>query len=159
LGAAFLSNASYTETLKILKQTDLSLEPFALAGARQMFAYNYTTGLTQAVTPTPQAFISAVTAELPRYAALWNARFKNVSVANYKVWLAPMWDRNGALTQEQQNGVPTEFTVSGAQWFRNNNLTALPTVLVNPVALYGYGDINIVPAVRHEPTSAQNLHG
>jgi hypothetical protein len=42
LGAAFLSNASYPETLKVLNQTDVSLEPFALAGAREMFRYNYT---------------------------------------------------------------------------------------------------------------------
>jgi hypothetical protein len=45
-------------------------------------------------------------------------------------------------------GVPDEFTVSGAERFRQNNFTALPTLLVNPVALGGYGDINIVPAVR-----------
>lgn len=57
--------------------------------------------------------------------------------------------RLGKLIHEQ-NGVPEEFTVSGAQWFRENNLTALPVLLVNPVALYGYGDINVVPAVRHE---------
>ena len=50
---------------------------------------------------------------------------------------------------QEQNGVPDEFTVSGAEWFRQNNFTALPILLVNPVALYGYGDINIVPAVRH----------
>jgi hypothetical protein len=40
-----------------------------------------------------------------------------------------------------------------------NNFTALPLLLVNPVALYGYGDINIVPAVRHQPTSALHLQG
>lgn len=51
------------------------------------------------------------------------------------------------LVNELQNGTPDEFTVSGSQWFRQNNFTALPILLVNPVALYGYGDINIVPAV------------
>lgn len=54
----------------------------------------------------------------------------------------------GRLTRKQ-NGTPDEFTVSGSQWFRQNNFTALPILLVNPVALYGYGDINIVPAVCH----------
>jgi len=48
---------------------------------------------------------------------------------------------------QEQDGVPDEFTVSGAEWFRQNNFTALPIILVNPVALYGYGDINIVPAL------------
>lgn len=57
---------------------------------------------------------------------------------------------NPLLTASQQ-GVPEEFTVSGTEWFRQNNFTALPILLVNPVALYGYGDINIVPAVRHPP--------
>jgi hypothetical protein len=56
----------------------------------------------------------------------------------------------GLLTSEQ-NGVPQEFTVPGSEWFRANNFTALPLLLVNPVALYGYGDINIVPAVRQAP--------
>jgi hypothetical protein len=60
--------------------------------------------------------------------------------------------KTGRLTQAQ-NGVPDEFTVSGAEWFRQNNFTVLPILLVNPVALYGYGDINIVPAVRHRPVS------
>lgn len=46
--------------------------------------------------------------------------------------------------------MPQEFTVSGAEWFRQNNFTGLPILLVNAVALYGYGDINIVPAVRHD---------
>jgi len=55
------------------------------------------------------------------------------------------------MANRLQNGTPDEFTVSGSQWFRRNNFTALPILLVNPVALYGYGDINIVPAVCHNP--------
>jgi hypothetical protein len=43
--------------------------------------------------------------------------------------------------------VPDELSVPGIQWFKANNLTALPKLLVNPLALYGYGDINVVPAV------------
>ncbi|CAN9111702.1 unnamed protein product [Alternaria alternata] len=111
LGAAFFSNATYTDTISILNQTNVSIEPFALAGAREMYRYNYTTGdISMNPTLTPQ-FTAQVSAEIPR------------------------------------NGVPDEFTVSGAEWFRQNNFTALPILLVNPVALYGYGDINIVPAL------------
>ena len=51
----------------------------------------------------------------------------------------------------EQKGVPENLTVSGAAWFKANNFTALPIVLVNPLALYGYGDINVVPAVRFSP--------
>lgn len=46
-----------------------------------------------------------------------------------------------------QKGVPDSLTVSGVEWFKANNFTALPILLVNPLALYGYGDINLVPAV------------
>ncbi|OAK98793.1 FAD/NAD(P)-binding domain-containing protein [Phaeosphaeriaceae sp. SRC1lsM3a] len=129
LGAAFFSNASYPETLKVLNQTNVSIESFALAGAREMFRYNYTNGLIDLnPSPAPQ-FFAAVSAEIPRYVQVWNQRFQKISATNYK------------------NGVPDEFTVSGSQWFRQNNFTALPLLLVNPVALYGYGDINIVPAL------------
>lgn len=37
LGAAFFSNATYPETLKIWNQTDVAIEPFKLAGAREQF--------------------------------------------------------------------------------------------------------------------------
>jgi hypothetical protein len=47
-----------------------------------------------------------------------------------------------------QNGVPDELSTPGIEWFKANNLTNLAELLVNPLALYGYGDINVVPAVR-----------
>jgi hypothetical protein len=85
LGAAFLSNASYPETLKVLNQTNVAIEPFALAGDRQMFRYNYTNGVIEAnPSPAPQ-FLAAVSAEIPRYVQLWNQRFRNISTTNYKV--------------------------------------------------------------------------
>ncbi|KAL5120264.1 hypothetical protein ACEQ8H_001822 [Pleosporales sp. CAS-2024a] len=129
LGAAFLSNASYPETLKILGETSVPIAPFALAGARDVFAYNFTDGRIEPNPAPAAAFSAAVAAEIPRYSALWTQRFAPISATDYK------------------NGVPHEFTVSGAEWFRSNNFTALPLLLVNPVALYGYGDINIVPAL------------
>ncbi|KAF2833004.1 FAD/NAD(P)-binding domain-containing protein [Ophiobolus disseminans] len=129
LGAAFFSNATYPEFIKILNESNVAIEPFKLAGAREMYRYNYTDGLIELnPAPTPQ-FFAAVSSEIPRYVALWNQRFRPISTTNYK------------------NGTPDEFTVSGSEWFRNNNFTALPILLVNPVALYGYGDINIVPAL------------
>jgi len=69
----------------VLNQTDVSLEPFALAGARQMFRYNFESGFIDAnPTPAPQ-FFATVAAELPRYASLWNQRFAPISATNYKV--------------------------------------------------------------------------
>jgi hypothetical protein len=80
-----LSNASYPETINILNQTDVDVEPFQLAGARQMYTYNYSTG---AVAPTPDLapqFSVAVSSEIPRYIQLWNERFRPISTTNYKV--------------------------------------------------------------------------
>lgn len=85
LGAAFFSNATYTDTISILNQTNVSIEPFALAGAREMYRYNYTTGdISMNPTLTPQ-FTAQVSAEIPRYIQLWNQRFRPISVVNYKV--------------------------------------------------------------------------
>lgn len=89
LGAAFFSNASYPSFLNLFNTIDDSnrpgIEPFALAGSREMYRYNYTDGLIQATSsPTPQ-FFAAVSAEIPRYVALWTQRFAPISAVNYKV--------------------------------------------------------------------------
>lgn len=85
LGAAFFSNATYPEFLKVLNQTNVSIETFQLAGAREMYRYNYTNGLIEInPAPAPQ-FFAAVSAEIPRYVALWNQRFRPISSTNYKV--------------------------------------------------------------------------
>lgn len=85
LGAAFFSNATYPETLKVLNKTSVAIEPFQLAGAREMFRYNYTTGALETnPAPAPQ-FFAAVSAEIPRYVQLWNQRFAPISSTNYKV--------------------------------------------------------------------------
>ncbi|KAF2256040.1 FAD/NAD(P)-binding domain-containing protein [Trematosphaeria pertusa] len=129
LGAAFFSNATYPETLKIIDESGVSIEEFALAGAREQFFFNITTGATEPVPAPSPLFLQAVAAEIPRYIQLWNQVFKPIDVISYK------------------NGVPDDLTVSGEEWFRNNNFTALPILLTNPLALYGYGDIRIVPAL------------
>jgi hypothetical protein len=90
LGAAFFSNATYTDTISILNQTNVSIEPFALAGAREMYRYNYTDGdimVNPALTPQ---FTAQVSAEIPRYIQLWTQRFRPISVVNYKV-RHPLW--------------------------------------------------------------------
>jgi hypothetical protein len=85
LGAAFFSNASYPETLKVLNQTDVAIEPFQLAGAREMFRYNYSTGAIEVNPPVAPQFFAAVSAEIPRYVSLWNQRFGPISATNYNV--------------------------------------------------------------------------
>lgn len=87
LGAAFFSNATYPETINILNQTNVSIEPFALAGAREMFRYNYTNGAIEQNPAVAPQFLATVSAEIPRYIQLWNQRFRPISVTNYKVRL------------------------------------------------------------------------
>jgi hypothetical protein len=85
LGAAFFSNASYTETIKIVDQTNISIQPFSLAGAREMFRYNYSDGAIEANPSLVPQFLASLSAEIPRYTALWNQRFQPISAVNYKV--------------------------------------------------------------------------
>ncbi|KAF2654362.1 FAD/NAD(P)-binding domain-containing protein [Lophiostoma macrostomum CBS 122681] len=129
LGAAFYSNASYAETVKVVNTSGVLAEEFELAGAREQFLFNDTTGAIEPVPETSAQVAQALQAEIPRYINLWYTTFPQVGVVGYK------------------NGVPEELTVPGVEWFHANNFTVLPLVLVNPLALYGYGDINIVPAL------------
>jgi len=129
LGAAFFSNATYTETVKIIDESGVPIESFSLASSRQAFQFNITTGITEPYLALPPQALPAVAAEIPRYIQLWNRDFAPYSVVNYK------------------KGVPKSLAVSGEEWFRTNNFTVLSKLLVNPLALYGYGDIRAVPAV------------
>ncbi len=85
LGAAFFSNATYPDTIGILNQTNVSIEPFALAGARDMFRYNFSDGDIAMNPPFPPQFLATVAAEVPRYISIWTQRFAPISTANYKV--------------------------------------------------------------------------
>lgn len=129
LGAAFFSNVTYPETVKVVDESGVSIEEFALAGAREQFRFNVTTGETEPARPPSAQFLQLVQAEIPRYIQLWNQVFAPISATNYK------------------KGVPENLTVSGTEWFRANNFRALPILLVNPLALYGYGDIREIPAL------------
>jgi hypothetical protein len=39
------------------------------------------------------------------------------------------------------------LTVPSVEWFATNGFYAIPILLVDPLALYGYGDLRIVPIV------------
>lgn len=85
LGAAFFSNATYTETIGILNKTDVSIEPFSLAGARSQYIYNFTSGGIMPYPALNAQFTATVAAETPRYIALWNQRFRPINTLNYRV--------------------------------------------------------------------------
>jgi len=46
-----------------------------------------------------------------------------------------------SLLKFNQKGVPEEFAVPAAAWLLQNGFKALPVALINPLAVYGYGDI------------------
>lgn len=85
LGAAFFSNASYAETVKVVETSGVSIEEFKLAGARQQFSFNETTGTTAPVPPLSGLSLQAVAAEIPRYIKIWNEQFARISVTSFKV--------------------------------------------------------------------------
>lgn len=85
LGAAFFSNASYPETLKVINESGVSIEEFALAGAREQFRFNITTGVTEPYPALSLQALQLVAAEIPRYAQLWAKNFAPISTTNYKV--------------------------------------------------------------------------
>lgn len=95
LGAAFFSNATYPETLKVIDESGVSIQEFALAGARQEFQFNVTTGATEPVPNPSRTFVQLVAAEVPRYIQLWYRDFAPISTANFKVWRCA---RNHAAT-------------------------------------------------------------
>jgi hypothetical protein len=85
LGAAFYSNASFPETLKVINTSGVPSVPFLLAGGREEFTFNWTTGNIEPVPPLSIQFIQAVAAELPRYVSLWQEVFAPISGPGYKV--------------------------------------------------------------------------
>lgn len=114
LGAAFFSNATYPETVKVINATSVSVAPFALAprpspnsgnvstepvgvpgnsslevdpgqSDRQQFRFNYTTGQIEDIPSLSVQFRGLLAAEIPRYARLWQTAFAPLSVPGFKV--------------------------------------------------------------------------
>lgn len=85
LGAAFYSNASYPETLKVVNISGVIGESFSLATGREQFNFNWTNGAIAPVMEPSLQFRMVVAMEIPRYIALWNTRFANYSVPGFKV--------------------------------------------------------------------------
>jgi hypothetical protein len=85
LGAAFYSNGTYPQTLKVIQESGVPSEAFALAGAREQFRYNYTTGAIEPVPDLELEFVSRLAQEIPRYIQLWSTEFAPLSVTGYKV--------------------------------------------------------------------------
>jgi hypothetical protein len=89
MGAAFFSNATYTETLKVVNSSGVLAEPFALAGMRDQFRFNYTTGALEQVPALSTQFITGLMVEVSRYAGLWQKGFAPYSSPGFKVSRKP----------------------------------------------------------------------
>ena len=75
--------------LPIINAAGVPSSPIKLgAGSdRQRYAYDYRTGSVAAVPSPSAAQIQAVSAEVPRYVALWQEAFAPWSLPNFKVSL------------------------------------------------------------------------
>jgi hypothetical protein len=68
-----------------VEESGVSIEEFALAGAREQLSFNITTGKTAATPPPSAQILQLIQAEIPRYIQLWNKEFAPISTAGYKV--------------------------------------------------------------------------
>jgi hypothetical protein len=162
LGALLFSNATYTETLKIVEISGVRAIPFVTG---QRWLYNWTSGVTGPSPAISSAFATLVGQEFQRYTAYWYSIFAPYSGIGYKVsFTSYLHLMNVKIHGQSQKGVPQEFTVSTAQWLATNNFQALPVLFVQAMVAFGYGDLRQVPIVCHpllhiiSVTHADDLH-
>ncbi|THU82669.1 FAD/NAD(P)-binding domain-containing protein [Dendrothele bispora CBS 962.96] len=130
LGAIVLSNATYIETVPIVEAAGV---PF-LPAIGVTSGWNYpplpvpidpetVVNVTQTPVPTEQQ-IELLEEELERYIGFWESEFLPFSAIRYT------------------NGVPPDFAVPIGQWLSENGFQILPTVMMQGLSLFGYGDLN-----------------
>ncbi|THG93537.1 hypothetical protein EW026_g7723 [Hermanssonia centrifuga] len=131
MGALLFSNATFTETLKVVLQTNMTYYPFGYAGTAQDWLFDWRTGV---VTPAPGSSAQLypfIKADIDRYIAFWNQNIQ------------PIWAEIGYKTS-----IPHEYTVPFAQWLLKNNYKAeLVGLFETGMVPYGYGDVNETPAI------------
>ncbi|KAF2805484.1 FAD/NAD(P)-binding domain-containing protein [Mytilinidion resinicola] len=127
LGALLFSNATYTETVKIVDEANVPIYPFSANGGGEGWNYNWTTGATMEIAATSAQFQAALGAEIGRYIQLWNQVFAPISGVGYK------------------KGVPHNLTVSTADWLSTNGFQYFPALIIPAMTPYGYGDFRQVP--------------
>lgn len=70
---------------KVLNTAGVPSEQFRLAGDREQFRFNYTTGAIEPVPAFDLAFVAKVSGEIPRYIQTWSRVFAPLSVPGFKV--------------------------------------------------------------------------
>lgn len=63
----------------------MAIQEFALAGAREQFRFNITTGAIDALPALGTQALQLAAAEVQRYDELWNQDFAPFSATNYRV--------------------------------------------------------------------------
>ncbi|KAF5331452.1 hypothetical protein D9758_016343 [Tetrapyrgos nigripes] len=132
MGALVVSNASYTETVPIIKDAGV---PF-LPGLSVTTGWDYpplspgdsVVNVTRMPTPTLDQ-IALILLEVPRYTALRDAIVKRTGVMRYT------------------NGVPNDLTIPMGQWLSKNGFEGLPIIVNASLQLIGYGDLEHTPAL------------
>jgi hypothetical protein len=100
LGAAFFSNASHPEVVKVVNISGVLATPFSLDPAtRDEFSFNYSSpdGDLEPVPAPSGPFAQLLALEVPKYIALWVTVFAPFSVPGYKVSLPRRLSRNVML--------------------------------------------------------------
>lgn len=87
LGGLLFSNGTYTESLKVIAQTNVLSTPFN-TGTR--YTYNYTTGVTTQNAPVTAAFATLMGSEYQRYAVFWSTVWAPYNAMRYKVCFLPV---------------------------------------------------------------------
>lgn len=82
LGAVLFEEDTYVETMKWIKQTGV---PYNATGSTEDWYFDWKTGASGQTPPTPKDVQTALVLEYRRYAEFWNAHFKSLNVAGYKV--------------------------------------------------------------------------
>jgi hypothetical protein len=144
LGALLFSNATYTETVKVVDIAKVPIYPFSSTGGGIGYSYNWTTGVTMPVPAISAQFQAALSGEIGRYIQLWHQVFEPISGIGYKVISTLFLLDNGKLMSHQK-GFPHNLTVSTADWLTANGFQYLPALIIPAMIPYGYGDFRQVP--------------
>jgi hypothetical protein len=82
LGAVLFTKATYSETFKIVNQTETPYEDFSTGEA---WTFDWKAGLAARTPPLPQEVIVALGTEFARYSQFWQTSFAPISSSGYKV--------------------------------------------------------------------------
>lgn len=86
MGALLFSNATFTETLKVVLQTNMTYYPFGYAGTAQDWLFDWRTGVVTLAPGSSAQLYPFIKADIDRYIAFWNQNIQPIwADIGYKV--------------------------------------------------------------------------